>query len=101
MPGRPPAAEVKRRVRALRDLSSRLRAAFLDRLAGSTLEVVVERPAGSAPGVVGTSAEYARVLIGDGTPDLVGRVVLAVADRRDGDRLSATLVRFQPLVGPD
>ncbi len=91
MPGRPGEPEVQRRVRTLRALSSRLRRAFLERLLGGELEVVVERARRSGPGVVGTSAEYARVIVGDGRHEHVGGVVAARAERLEDERVVARL----------
>jgi len=91
MPGRPAEPEVKRRVRALRSLSAGMRASFLDRLLGREISVVVERTRRSGPGVVGTSAEYARVLVEDGVAEHVGRTVAARAGRVEHGRVVARL----------
>ena len=91
LPGRPDEREVQRRVRVLRDLSSGMRAAFLDRLIGRPLEVVVERVRRGQAGVVGTSGEYARVVVEDAPGEHVGRTLAARAVRVEGERVVARL----------
>jgi threonylcarbamoyladenosine tRNA methylthiotransferase MtaB len=91
MPGRPPEPEVKRRVAILRALSTEMRASFLGRLLGREISVVVERVRRSGPGVVGTSAEYARVVVEDCLEEHVGRTVVARAGRVEHGRVAARL----------
>jgi threonylcarbamoyladenosine tRNA methylthiotransferase MtaB len=91
MPGRPPEPEVKRRVATLRTLSTAMRASFLGRLVDRELSVVVERVRRAGPGVLGTSAEYARVVVEDGGEQHVGRTVSARVARVERERVVARL----------
>lgn len=84
-------AKVKaRRASELRRLGDTLHERFLDALAGSELEVLVES---SGPdGVQGTSREYAHVVVGGVPAVSPGATVLAVAGARDGGSLRAEAV---------
>jgi threonylcarbamoyladenosine tRNA methylthiotransferase MtaB len=89
--GRPDERVVKRRVALLRELSRQMRQAYLSSLVGARLEVIVERMDRQGSGALGTSSEFARVVVEDGREDHVGRLVSARARGVGDERLVARL----------
>lgn len=84
-----PAAVIRERARALRQLGSDKRRAFAERFVGAELEVLVEATRDAASGrLIGYSRNYLRVLF-DGADGLANRAVPVRATARCGDRLLA------------
>jgi tRNA A37 methylthiotransferase MiaB len=89
MPDHVPGTVKERRAAVLADLGERLRRRYFESLLGRRLEVLVETPHESHPGMLlGTSARYAPVELPAGR-ELLGRLVPATAVRLVGGRIHA------------
>jgi len=79
MPDQVPEAVKQRRAAELTELGERLRRRYFEGLAGRKLQVLVETPAGSCPGLLlGTSDRYTPVELA-GDRELIGRLVTVTA----------------------
>jgi threonylcarbamoyladenosine tRNA methylthiotransferase MtaB len=79
MPDQVPEAVKQRRAAELTELGERLRRRYFEGLTGRRLQVLVETPAGSCPGLLlGTSDRYTPVELA-GDRELIGRLVTVTA----------------------
>ncbi len=85
-----------RRVKDLRELGRKLRARFLSGLVGRELEVVIEGSHPRAPGMLGTSSEFARVHVTDASFAQQGRIARVLALGVVGERIEGRLAGRMP-----